>query len=59
MAELDEEMYSLARLRDDISRMLQELPVPTASADWRCSSELMQIGPGPESRNHHDHEETS
>ena len=56
VAELDEEMSSLARLRDDISRMLDELPAPDGG-DWRCRSELMQIGSGPGSRNHTEQEE--
>ena len=44
VAELDEEMSSLARLRADIATMIGELP-ETAGGDWRCSSDLMQIGP--------------
>ncbi len=55
VAELDEEMSSLARLRDDISQMLDDLPAPT-SAGWRCSSELIQIGSGPDSRDNHPKE---
>jgi DNA-binding transcriptional MerR regulator len=44
VAELDEEMSSLARLRADIATMIGELPEP-AGGDWRCSSDLMQIRP--------------
>jgi DNA-binding transcriptional MerR regulator len=44
VAELDEEMSSLARLRADITTMLDELPEP-AGGDWRCSSDLIQIRP--------------
>ena len=44
VAELDDEMSSLARLRADIATMLDALPEP-AAGDWRCSSDLMQIGP--------------
>jgi DNA-binding transcriptional MerR regulator len=44
VAELDEEMSSLARLRADIATMIDELPEPTAG-DWRCSSDLIQIRP--------------
>ena len=44
VAELDEEMSSLARLRADIATMIGELPEP-AGGNWRCSSDLMQIGP--------------
>ncbi len=42
VAELDEEMSSLARLRADIAEMLDDLP-GSPSAGWRCSSELLQI----------------
>jgi DNA-binding transcriptional MerR regulator len=46
VAELDEEMSSLARLRADIATMIDELPASdTTSAAWRCSSDLIQIGP--------------
>ena len=46
VAELDEEMSSLARLRADIAAMIDELPeAGTSGAGWRCSSELIQIGP--------------
>ncbi len=45
VAELDEEMSSLARLRADIAEMIDDLPAAGApGADWQCSSELMQIG---------------
>jgi DNA-binding transcriptional MerR regulator len=46
VAELDEEMASLARLRADISEMLDDLP-GAPSAGWRCGSDLMQITPNP------------
>ena len=42
VAELDEEMSSLARLREDIARMLEELPDRTGG-DTTCTSDLMQI----------------
>ncbi|MGI8806987.1 MAG: heavy metal-responsive transcriptional regulator [Acidimicrobiales bacterium] len=46
VAELDEEMSSLARLRADIATMIDELPASgTTGASWQCSSELIQIGP--------------
>ncbi len=48
VAELDEEMASLARLRDDIARMLEELPAG-AGAGWQCATDLIQIGTGPRS----------
>ncbi|HVL04409.1 MAG TPA: heavy metal-responsive transcriptional regulator [Acidimicrobiales bacterium] len=44
VAELDEEMSSLARLRADIATMIDELPEP-GGGSWRCSSGLIQIGP--------------
>ena len=45
VAELDEEMSSLARLRADIAEMVDDLPAAgAAGADWQCNSELMQIG---------------
>jgi DNA-binding transcriptional MerR regulator len=48
VAELDEEMSSLARLRDDISRMIDELPARAArDGDGDCTSALIQIGVGP------------
>ena len=51
VAELDEEMSSLARLRADIATMIDELP-STPAGDWRCSSDLMQIGPRNPFRDH-------
>ena len=42
VAELNEELASLARLRDDIARMLDELPEP-AGGGWQCSTALLQI----------------
>jgi DNA-binding transcriptional MerR regulator len=44
VAELDEEMSSLSRLRADIATMIDDLP-ETAGGDWRCSSDLIQIRP--------------
>ena len=44
VAELDEEMSSLARLRADIVSMVDDLPEsPPASAEWQCGSDLIQI----------------
>ena len=52
VAELDEELSSLSRLRADIVTMIDELPESApAGADWRCSSDLIQIrsmSPGPD-----------
>lgn len=56
VAELDEEMSSLARLRADIATMLGQLPEP--GGDWRCSSDLMQIGPSNPFRDRPTEEET-
>ena len=56
VAELDEEMSSLARLRADIATMLGELPEPTGG-NWRCSSELMQISPSNPFRDRETEEE--
>src|SRR5215207_1694108 len=42
VAELDEEMSSLAQLRADIASMIDELPA--GAADTGCASELLQIG---------------
>jgi len=50
VAELEEEMSSLARLRDDISRMLDELPTAPGPAG-SCTSDLIQIGARPDRRN--------
>ena len=48
VAELDEEMTSLARLRADIAGMLEDLPAPGESG-WQCNSALLQIVPAPRS----------
>jgi DNA-binding transcriptional MerR regulator len=47
VTELDEELASLARLRDDVRRMIDGLPARPAEGGWQCSSALMQIRPGP------------
>ena len=50
LAELDEEMFSLARLRDDIQSMIgQSMPAGELEG-WQCNSGLMQIGSGPTDR---------
>ncbi|MDQ3896660.1 MAG: heavy metal-responsive transcriptional regulator [Actinomycetota bacterium] len=57
VAELDEEMASLARLRHDIAEMLQELPA--RAGEWQCATDLIQIGVGPRSGpDHTQHKET-
>jgi DNA-binding transcriptional MerR regulator len=59
VAELDEEMSSLARLREDVARLIDELPAPGSdTGDWRCTSDLMQIGFPPSSLYDHDQKET-
>ncbi len=52
VAELDEELSSLARLRDDIARMIEELPAPP-SADWQCATDLLQIRSSPQNLDQH------
>ena len=50
VAELDEELSSLARLRDDIARMIEELPgTDLLDGRWQCQSDLLQVRPGPRS----------
>ncbi len=46
VAQLDEEIATMTRLRHDIQLMLDELPERAADG-WRCSSEILQIGPNP------------
>jgi DNA-binding transcriptional MerR regulator len=58
VAELDDEMASLARLREDISRMLDELPDgPGPDPGWRCTSDLIQIGSRRASHDPHNQKE--
>jgi DNA-binding transcriptional MerR regulator len=57
MAELDQEMETLARLRADVSRMVDELPTQEIEG-WQCASDLIQIrtkspGEGPDSPDNH------
>ncbi len=42
MTELDREMEMLARLRADISRMVNDLPTQDIEG-WKCASDLIQI----------------
>ena len=44
VAELDEEIAALGRLRHDIQQMVDELPT-RANDGWQCASDLIQIGP--------------
>jgi len=60
MAELDREMETLARLRADVSRMVDDLPTQDIDG-WQCASDLIQIRtkrPGEEadSRDHQEKE---
>ena len=51
VAELDEEMSSLARLRADVAALIDELPASTSDGgEWQCASDLIRIGSGPPSR---------
>ena len=43
VAELDEEMAVLTKLRAEISQMIVELPTQEAD-DWQCAGDLIQIG---------------
>lgn len=45
-AQLDEELVTISRLRDDIRRMLAE--APAGDEGWRCASGTLQIGSKPE-----------
>lgn len=42
VAELDEEMAALSKLRAEISQMIVELPTQEAD-DWQCAGDLIQI----------------
>lgn len=50
VAELDSELASLARLRDDIARMLDQ----PAGAGWQCAGGLLQITTNPSKEGDHD-----
>jgi len=55
VAELDEEMAALARLREDISRMVVDLPVQEGDGS-QCGGDLIQIQPkrhAPNDPTHH------
>ncbi|HVM01004.1 MAG TPA: heavy metal-responsive transcriptional regulator [Egibacteraceae bacterium] len=43
LAEIDEEMAGLARLRQDIERMVEDLPSSEDRADWACGGELVTL----------------
>lgn len=45
LAELDEEMTALSRLRDDIQRMIDEGLTSGDNEGWQCGSSLLQITP--------------
>jgi DNA-binding transcriptional MerR regulator len=47
VAELNEELASLTRLRDDVAGMIDELPEPPSGGDWQCASDLLQIRSAP------------
>lgn len=50
VAELDDELASLARLRDDIARMLDE----PAGGGWPCAGGLLQITTNPLKEGNHE-----
>ena len=46
LAEIDEEMATLARLRADVAGMVDDFPASGAVGDtWGCASDLIQIRP--------------
>ena len=46
LAEIDEEMAALVRLRADVAEMVDSFPARDANGDaWGCGSDLMQIRP--------------
>ncbi|MDP8970410.1 MAG: heavy metal-responsive transcriptional regulator [Actinomycetota bacterium] len=47
IAELDEELAALARLRDDIGRMVAELPAQD-NGGWQCSGSLVRLTDPPQ-----------
>lgn len=55
LAQLDEEMAAMARLREGIQGMLDELP-PTGREGWQCGSPL-QIGRRPTGPDRHQGKE--
>lgn len=44
LAEIDEEMAGLARLRSDITRMVEDLPTADDRSGWGCGGELISLG---------------
>ena len=46
VAELDEEMAVLGRLREEISKMIVELPTQDTDG-WQCAGDLIQISRAP------------
>lgn len=47
LAEIDEEIAGLTRLRDDIEGMVAELPAEAGSERWQCAGSLVTIGRPP------------
>lgn len=47
VAELEEELADLARLRDDIEQMVDELPAQDSDG-WQCSGSLMRLTDPPQ-----------
>ncbi|MGI8873870.1 MAG: heavy metal-responsive transcriptional regulator [Egibacteraceae bacterium] len=52
LTEIDEEMAGLASLRDDITRMVEELPAADERAGWGCASALVSITDRPIDHDH-------
>lgn len=45
LTEIDHEMASLASLRSDIARMIEEFPSGDERSGWGCGGELVSISP--------------
>lgn len=52
LAELEQEMAELARLRRDIERMVEEPPAADADSGCTCGGELVSLTAGPTNRPH-------
>lgn len=47
LAEIDEEMTGLARLRSDIEQMVEDLPAADEGNSWGCEGELVSLSTRP------------
>lgn len=50
IAEIDEEMTGLARLREDIERMVEELPSSDDRGSWACGGALVSLTRRPDTQ---------